>query len=156
VIGIPPSGHPGVDHVNPRLAQVARLVDNASDGLNRYTEKGSANLAQPQPEPRDDASDEHDDLLGGIDGAELFTPVDINGDLRAAMRRAAQLEERLVVRDGGEELVAILPLADIRFLLRLKNAELDRIDLEEVRKARADPDDQDRILLDAIRAELAL
>ena len=112
-------------------------------------------MAQPLPEPRGDTH-KRDDLLDGIDGAELFAPVDINGDLRAAVRRAAKREERLVVCDGGEELLAILPLADIRFLLRLENAELDRFDLEEIRKAEANPDDQERIPLDVIRAELAL
>lgn len=90
-------------------------------------------MARPQPDPFDDVVDD-EDLLDGIDGAALFAPVDINGDLRAAVRRAAQLEERLVVRDGREELVAIRPLADLRFLFRLENAEMDRIDLEETRK----------------------
>ncbi|MBA2278449.1 MAG: hypothetical protein H0W06_11880 [Chloroflexia bacterium] len=112
-------------------------------------------MAQPQPEPPGDVP-ERGETLVEVDGGELFTPVDINGNLRAAVRHAAESGERLIIRDGGEELVAILPLADIRFLLRLENAELDRIDLEEVRKARKDPNDQDRIPLDAMRVELAL
>ena len=90
-------------------------------------------MARPQPDPFDDVVDD-EDLLDGIDGAKRFWPVDINGDLRAAVCRAARSEERLIVRDGREELVAILPLADLRFLLRLENAEMDWIDLEEARK----------------------
>ncbi len=129
-------------------------MDNASEVLiDGCSEEGFTVMAQPQP--FDDVC-EDDELLNGIDGAELFAPVDINEDLRAAVRRAARLEERLIIRDGREELVAILPLADLRFLLRLENAELDRFDLEEIRKAEADPDDQERIPFDVIRAELAL
>jgi len=112
-------------------------------------------MAQPQPDPGEDVVDD-EDLLDGIDGAELFAPVDINGDLRAAVCRAARSEERLIVRDGHEELVAILPLADLRFLLRLENAELDRIELEEARKALVDPENQERIPLSAVRKELGL
>lgn len=112
-------------------------------------------MAQPHPEPHGNVN-ERDDLLADVDGGELFTPVDINSDLRAAVRRAARLEERLVVRDRGEELVAILPLADIRFLLRLENAELDRFDLEEARKALADPDNQERIPFSVVRTEQVL
>ncbi len=110
-------------------------------------------MAQPQPEPREEAC-EHNDSLAEVDGGELFAPVDINDDLRSVVRRAAESEERLVVRDGGTDLVAILPLADIRFLLRLENAELDRFDLEEVRRALADPENQERIPLSAVRTSL--
>lgn len=85
-------------------------------------------MAQPQAEPREDTPERHAQLTD-VDGAELFAPVDINDDLQRAVRRAATDQERLVVRDGKDELAVIIPLADILFLLRLENAELDRTDL---------------------------
>lgn len=87
---------------------------------------------------------------------EPWTPIDINDDLRAAARRAAMTEQRQVVRDGDEELAAIVSMDDFRLLLRLEEAELDRIDIEEARQALADPDNQESIPLAQIRAELGL
>ncbi len=112
-------------------------------------------MAQPQPDPREDVY-KQGKLLTDMDGGELFSPVDINDDLRSAVRRAAESEERLVVRDGDKELVAILPLNDIRFLVQLENAALDQFDLEEARKALADPDNQERIPFSAVRMQQVL
>ena len=89
-------------------------------------------------------------------GPEPPDTVDLGGDLRAAVERAAANEERLVVRAGGEELAAIIPMEDFRLLLRLEEEELDRIDVEEARKALADPENQTRIPLAQFRAELGL
>lgn len=91
---------------------------------------------------------EHDQTPAGLDllddEAELDTaspvPVELADDLAAAVRRAAAEQRRLVVRDAGREIAAIIPLEDLRLLLRLEEEELDRIDREEARRALADPD----------------
>ena len=82
--------------------------------------------------------------------------IDLAGDLRAAVGRAATAEERLVVVDGGEEVAAIIPIEDFRLLLRLEEEELDRIDLEEVRKRQEDPEQQELIPWETIRAKHGL
>jgi hypothetical protein len=82
--------------------------------------------------------------------------IELAGDLRAAVRGAAAAEERLVVVEGGEEIAAIIPMEDFRLLLRLEEEELDRIDLEEVRKRREDPGQQELIPFDQVKAELGL
>ena len=81
--------------------------------------------------------------------------IDLGSDLVAAVRRAAG-QERLVVRDAGEEVAAIIPRDDFHLLLRLEEEELDRIDAEEVRKALADPENKETIPYERIRAELGL
>ena len=43
-------------------------------------------------------------------------PVELADDLTAAVRRAAAEPRRLVVRDAGQEIAAIIPLADLRLL----------------------------------------
>src|SRR5688500_7571051 len=87
-------------------------------------------------------------------GPEPSVQVDLGGDLRAAVKRASANEERLVVRADGEELTAIIPMADFRLLLRLEEEEWDRIDVEEAEKALADPENRERIPLAQIQAEL--
>lgn len=87
-------------------------------------------------------------------GPEPPAQVELGGNLRGAVERAAANEERLVVREGDEELAAIIPMEDFRLLLRLEEEELDRIDIEESRKALADPENQTRIPLAQVRAEL--
>lgn len=67
--------------------------------------------------------------------------VDVGTNLAHVVRRAEGEHRRFIVRDGGDDIAAIIPLADLHLLLRLEEEELDRIDLEEARRALADPDD---------------
>lgn len=67
-------------------------------------------------------------------------PVDLRADLTHVVRRAGGEHRRFIVREDGNDVAAIIPLADLFLLLRLEEEELDRIDLEEARRALADPD----------------
>lgn len=67
-------------------------------------------------------------------------PVDLGANLTHVVRRAKGERRRFIVRDDGDEVAAIIPLADLHLLLRLEEEELDRIDLKEARRALADPD----------------
>lgn len=107
--------------------------------------------AQSLPDQTGDLLDHADDW-----GPESPTQIDLDGDLQAAVRRAGPSEGRFVVRQDGEELAAIVSMDDFRLLLRLEEEELDRIDIEEVRRLRADPNEQERIPLEQVKADLGL
>ena len=114
-------------------------------------------MAQRQPDTETLAHDFAEPLAEGDEwGPEPPATVDLGGDLRAAVERAAANEERLVVRAGGEELAAIIPMEDFRLLLRLEEEELDRIDVEEILKGREDPENQELIPLETVLAKHGL
>ena len=114
-------------------------------------------MAQRQPETEALSHDLAEPLdLDDEWGPEPPAQVDLGGDLRAAVERAAANEERMVVRAGSEELAAIIPMADFRLLLRLEEEELDRIDVEEVLKGREDPENQELIPLETVLAKRGL
>ena len=71
-----------------------------------------------------------------------------------ALRRARSTAERVVIEEGGEPVAAVIPIHDLYLLLRLEDAELDRIDLDEIRKAEAEPGGQDTIPWAQVKAEL--
>ena len=89
-------------------------------------------------------------------GPEPPPQIDLADDLRAAVKRAATAEERLVVVEGNDEIAAISPIEDYRLLLRLEVEELDRIDAEEMGKRRQDPDNQELIPWETIKAKHSL
>jgi hypothetical protein len=60
-------------------------------------------------------------------------------DVREALQRAVAGSTRVIVAPDGEPVAAVIPMDDLYLLLRLEDAELDRIDLEEIRKAEAEP-----------------
>ena len=95
--------------------------------------------------------------IGVADEGELDTasplPIALGDDLVGAVRDVATARRRLVVRDGEEELAAIIPIADLRLLLRLEEAELDRIDLEAARRALADPDNRPTVPWEQVQRE---
>jgi hypothetical protein len=72
-----------------------------------------------------------------------------------ALRRAQSTAERVVIEEGGEPVAAVIPIQDLYLLLRLEDEELDRIDLEEIEKREADPN-QDPIPWDVVKTELVL
>ena len=83
-------------------------------------------------------------------------PVELADDLAAAVRRAAAEQRRLLVRDAGQEIAAIIPLADLRLLLQLEEEELDRIDREEAGRALADPDNYPPVPWEQVKREPGL
>ncbi len=54
---------------------------------------------------------------------------------------------------GGQEIAAIIPIQDLRLLLRLEE-ELERIDIEDIRRARQDPANHQRVPLEQVKAEM--
>jgi hypothetical protein len=83
-------------------------------------------------------------------------PIEMTGDLGTAARRAAAEQRRLVVRDGGEEIAAVIPIADLRLLLRLEEDELDRIDRREAQRALDDPNNYPAVPWEQVKREAGL
>jgi hypothetical protein len=77
-------------------------------------------------------------------------------DVSEAIRRARENDERLVLGRDGQALVAVLPLRDLRLLLRLEEEELDRIDLEGIARLKESGAYQDRVSWDAAKTESLL
>ncbi|HEX5479597.1 MAG TPA: type II toxin-antitoxin system Phd/YefM family antitoxin [Dehalococcoidia bacterium] len=55
------------------------------------------------------------------------------------INRVAFGRERVTIRRRGKELVAVIPIEDLRLLERLEDAAEDAIDQEEARRILADP-----------------
>lgn len=107
--------------------------------------------AEPAPLPvLDGVADETD-----LDSATPL-PVELADDLRAAVGRAVAERRRLVVRSGGAEVAAIIPIEDLALLLRLEEAELDRIDLREARRALDDPENYPPVRWEQVKQEAGL
>ncbi len=68
------------------------------------------------------------------------------------VNRVAYGKERAILSRRGRELVAIVPLEDIRFLEALE----DRLDLEEARAALQEADEKGTVSWAALKAELSL
>ena len=92
----------------------------------------------------------------------METPVDLGPyeieqveDVQEALRRALADSTRVIVASDGEPVAAVIPMDDLYLLLRLEDAELDRIDLEEIAKRESDPDER-LIPLAQVKAELGL
>jgi prevent-host-death family protein len=71
------------------------------------------------------------------------------------IERVARGEERVVVRRDGEEIVAVIPMEDLKLLDRLIEEEEDRIDAEEARKVLTDPTDE-AVPWEEVKKELGL
>jgi prevent-host-death family protein len=55
------------------------------------------------------------------------------------LERAGRRKQRVVLTRRGRQLAAVVPIEDLRLIERLTEEEEDRIDREEVRKAKAEP-----------------
>jgi prevent-host-death family protein len=71
------------------------------------------------------------------------------------INRVAFGRERVTIRRRGKELVAVIPIEDLRLLERLEEAAEDAIDLEEARKILADPTEE-RIPWEDVKRDLGL
>ncbi|HET8627924.1 MAG TPA: type II toxin-antitoxin system Phd/YefM family antitoxin [Thermomicrobiales bacterium] len=71
------------------------------------------------------------------------------------INRVAFGRERVTIRRRGKELVAVIPIEDLRLLERLEEAAEDEIDLEEARKILADPTEE-RIPWEEVKRDLGL
>ena len=76
--------------------------------------------------------------------------IEIVDDADEAIRRAGA-EERIVLAQPGKSPVAVIPLIDLKLLLRLEDAELDRIDAEDLKLLRESDEYYDRVSWDAVK-----
>lgn len=83
-------------------------------------------------------------------------PIDLAAGLVDAARGLARAPRRLVVRDGNQEIAALIPVEDLRLLLRLEEEELDRLDREEARRALDDPESYPPVPWEQVRREAGL
>jgi hypothetical protein len=68
------------------------------------------------------------------------------------VQRVAEQKERVVVRYGGREIGALVPLEDLAVLQRLE----DQADLEQVREALAEIETEGTVSWDQVKSELGL
>lgn len=85
-------------------------------------------------------------------GYEIETVEDID----EAIRLVNADDARVIFERDGEPVAAVISLESLRLLLRLEDEELDRIDLEEIRRAEADRAQQERIPWEQVKSELGL
>ena len=71
-----------------------------------------------------------------------ITASEARDEFAEVINRVAYGGERVVIRRREKELVAVIPMKDLRLLERLIEQEEDRIDAEAARKALVDPDDE--------------
>jgi len=71
------------------------------------------------------------------------------------INRVAYGGERVVIRRRDKELVAVIPMEDLRLFERLLEREENRVDAEEAAKVVADPEDE-AVSWDEAKKELGL
>jgi hypothetical protein len=89
---------------------------------------------------------------GFVDPSHEIAVVD---DPNEAIRRA-RTEERTIIAAEGHPAVAVIPLVDLQLLLRLEEAELDRIDAVDLHNLRGSEEYVDRVSWDAVKRLAAL
>jgi prevent-host-death family protein len=82
---------------------------------------------------------QHSGLERPVDLAEH--EIELVEDAGEAIRRARSEAQRVVIAESGRPVAAVVPIDDLYLLLRLEEAELDRLDLEEIRNREADSDE---------------
>ena len=78
--------------------------------------------------------------------------VNARGQFSEIINRSAYAKERIVLTRRGKEVVAMVPIEDLKFLEKLEN----RLDLEEIEMALTDPENKKRISWKQIRKDLGL
>ena len=73
-------------------------------------------------------------------------------DFAATINLVAYGRDRVVLQRRGKALVAIVPMADVELLEKLE----DHLDLEDARRALANPRNRKRITWKKVRAQLGL
>ena len=81
-----------------------------------------------------------------------ITTTEARGDFASLVNRAAFGKERIILTRRGKELAAVIPVEDLALLEALE----DQLDIEEARKALADPENRERIPLEQVKAMLGL
>ena len=78
--------------------------------------------------------------------------VEARGQFSEIINRSAYAKERIVLTRRGKEVVAMVPIEDLRVLEELEN----RIDLEDIEMALSNPDNKGHIRWDKIKKDLGL
>ncbi|MBI5178353.1 MAG: type II toxin-antitoxin system Phd/YefM family antitoxin [Nitrospinae bacterium] len=68
------------------------------------------------------------------------------------INKVAYGKERIVIEKFGKDIVAVVPIADLRLIEEME----DHLDLEAVRKALADPKNKKPIAWDKIRKDFGV
>lgn len=82
--------------------------------------------------------------------ADLQKDVEIVDDVARALEVAE--EHRVVVTRTGHAPIAVIPIDDLRLLLRLEEAEMDRIDTHDVRQIKETDEYLDRVAWEDVKA----
>ena len=81
-----------------------------------------------------------------------LTTTEARKDFASLVNRTAYGKERVVLGRRGKDLAALVPIEDLDLLEQLEDA----LDLEEARKALADPRNRKRIPWERVKADLGL
>jgi prevent-host-death family protein len=95
-------------------------------------------------------------MYTSTDGEEepmaVISSVEARSQFADIINRAAYGKERVILTRRGQELVAVVPVEDVRLLEELE----DRLDLEEARAALAGAQAEGTVPWEKIKAELGL
>lgn len=78
--------------------------------------------------------------------------IEVVKDAHEAVRRARG-QERVIVAMEGLPPVAVIPLIDLKLLLRREEEELDRIDAEDLRRIKESDEYADRLAWDEVKMQ---
>ena len=81
--------------------------------------------------------------------------IEVVEDAEEAMRRA-RAQERVIVVADEQPPVAVIPLIDLKLLLRLEDEELDRIDVEDLGRIKESDEYYDRVSWDEVKMQSRL
>ena len=81
-----------------------------------------------------------------------FTTVKARESFSEVINRSAYGKERIVLTRRGKEVAAVVPVEDLKLLEELEN----RLDLEAIEQALADPENKKSIPWDQVKKELGL
>ena len=84
-----------------------------------------------------------------------ITASEARDEFSEILDRVAFGRERVVIRRRDKDLVAVIPIEDLRLLERLEEEEEDRIDLAEAKRILEDPTEE-RIPWERVKTDLGL
>ena len=82
----------------------------------------------------------------------IVTTVKARESFSEVINRSAYGKERIVLTRRGKEIAAVVPVEDLKLLEKLET----RLDLDDIEKALADPENKKSIPWDRVRKELGL